>query len=215
MVKRPKRAKIITTKKVVVSFDMCSSSRILQDLHSHDNIGQMKELLLTMNKFLKEEAEALGYEIYKFTGDGWILLFPSSTDGDEMMGFLKRLSLCFVRGLLPIKERLDVTPKIIGLTFGVDKGKLIRFEMMDKVEYVGRAINVACRLQDAVKRKNGSSPQYKVMVSKTARADLKLKLSKYAGEKKAARLRNISPRFECYQLRVLPKPPVKVKTVRG
>jgi hypothetical protein len=49
-----------------------------------------------------------------------------------------------------VAPNLDIRPDIDGLTFGLDEGTLIRIIMDEKEEYIGRPINVACRLQGAI-----------------------------------------------------------------
>jgi len=60
----------------------------------------------------------------------------------------------------------------MGLTFGVDSGDLIKLEMNDQIEYVGRPLNVAARLQGAAK---GYSPGYGAsgLISKSALAQMR------------------------------------------
>ena len=58
-----------------------------------------------------------------------------------------------------------------GLTFGIDRGSLVGFLMNDHMEYVGRAINVSCRLQGSIKDKD-DSPQYKAILTKPLYQDI-------------------------------------------
>lgn len=46
----------------------------------------------------------------------------------------------------------------MGLTFGADKGQMIRLFMSNQREYIGRPLNIAARLQAAVKDPAGSNP---------------------------------------------------------
>jgi hypothetical protein len=50
-----------------------------------------------------------------------------------------------------ITANLSRAPKIKGLTFGADLGELSRISMYGNNEFVGSALNVACRLQAAIK----------------------------------------------------------------
>jgi hypothetical protein len=59
---------------------------------------------------------------------------------------------------------LSDRPALIGLTFGIEKGDVIPLKMFGQPEYVGRAINVACRLQTAVKDR-GRPPVYDALVT--------------------------------------------------
>ena len=67
-----------------------------------------------------------------------------------------------------VVRHLSAPPAITGLTFGVEKGRLARMTMFAQPEYVGRALNVACRLQKAVKARDKDKdglPAYKALVS--------------------------------------------------
>src|SRR5437764_87515 len=106
------------------------------------------------------------FELYKFTGDGWILLFPAATNGRALIETMR--SLCeminaeLVRHIIP---SLSSIPSVLGATLGVEEGNLIRMTMNEREEYVGRALNIACRLQNAVKEKEPHSGCYKALVS--------------------------------------------------
>lgn len=152
--------------KVIVAFDICSSSNIIEDLSLTHNLIEMRYLLIEIKKFLKRKSEKLNFILYKFTGDGWILLFPKDIRGIDLLNFLTEFSLFFkqklTRSIIPI---LEVPIEIKGLTFGIEKGPLIKIVMMGNNEYIGRALNIACRLQCAIKDKD-KHPEYKVLVSK-------------------------------------------------
>lgn len=177
--------------KVVVFFDICSSSAILEDLLATDNLKAFRNVLLSLRNFLKRRASQDDFILYKFIGDGWVLLFPPNVSGSALVNFLTRLSLFFYRMLrdrvIPI---LQQTPKVVGLTFGVDKGRLVRLTMNEQTEYIGRALNVASRLQGAIKDKD-KHPSYKVLISKHAYNGLQIAPRMYEIENVTRRLRNI------------------------
>ena len=70
----PAEAPTIVQKYVLV-FDFCSSTSILEDLIRSENQQSWRDLLIGIKKFLFAERDAHRIEIYKFIGDGWILLF--------------------------------------------------------------------------------------------------------------------------------------------
>jgi class 3 adenylate cyclase len=108
----------------------------------------------------------LGFEIYKFIGDGWILLFPTDITKIQLTDFLTRLSAEYDSSFdFVMADLLQPNSKPRGLTFGMDEGELIRIEMNDQIEYLGRPINVASRLQGATKDLPGR-PEYKALLSK-------------------------------------------------
>jgi class 3 adenylate cyclase len=154
-------------RKIVIVFDICSSTAILEDLKQTDNLAAWRNLLIDMKNRLKYEATGLPIEVYKFIGDGWILLLsPDAVSPEQFHHVLKNISmwffLMFGEYVRPLLQR---EPDPIGLTFGMDMGDLIRIEMNEQKEYIGRAINVASRLQGAIKSLKGN-PSGKVLCSK-------------------------------------------------
>src|SRR5439155_24678491 len=94
------------------------------------DIGCFTDLLTSIKRKLATEQKRLLFDPYKFTGDGWSLLFPSVTDGTALRAFLE--DLCrfyrdeFRRQVLP---KLTSPPKLIGLSFGIDRGWLSASQM--------------------------------------------------------------------------------------
>src|SRR5262245_60184836 len=149
---------------LVVAFDLCSSSMIMEQLLLGGDVGCLTDLLTAIKRHLAAEQKHLLFDPYKFTGDGWILLFPANTDGSALMAFLERLCSFYsdkYRRL--IKPNLRNALKIVGLSFGIDRGWVSRMKMYGQTEYIGRPIIVACRLQGAVRDKG--SPTYKALVT--------------------------------------------------
>ena len=133
---------------LVVAFDMCSSSDILEELTLSGDLWRYDQLLTSVKEHLATAQEAVLFDPYKFTGDGWILLFPKETDGELVFKFLRNLCRFFKRELQDrVLRHLASPPSITGLTFGLEKGPLRAMTMYGQKEYIGRALNVACRLQ--------------------------------------------------------------------
>lgn len=152
--------------KLVVAFDICSSTSIIEDLHKTENTTKWKDFLIWMKKYLNAYAKNLGFSVYKFSGDGWILLFDYGTSCNDLFKFLEDFCVQFkIRYKRKIGDFLETPPNQSGLTFGIDRGSLITFIMNQQEEYVGRSINVACRLQSAIKDKD-DVPQYKALITK-------------------------------------------------
>jgi class 3 adenylate cyclase len=81
---------------------------------------------------------------------------------------------------------------IIGLTFGVDQGKLIRLKMNGRWEYIGRPLNVAARLMAALKAKD-DRPQGKILMAKAAFRELGLSVhNAYQVVEVTRELKNVS-----------------------
>jgi hypothetical protein len=156
---------LISGEAIVVAFDMCSSSDMLEELILRANLPSFQEFLTRLKEHLAKAQEAVLFDPYKFTGDGWILLFPGNTDGAALLQFLRNLSAFYQteseKHLLP---RLSTRPRINGITFGLEKGPIAKMTIFQQTEYVGRAIAVACRLQSAVKGTT-RNPAYKALVS--------------------------------------------------
>ena len=152
---------------VVVAFDMCSSSNLIEDLGRTDSLRAYDRLLKNLHLWLWSNAKKFNFIVYKFTGDGWVLLFPASlTTGKDLMQFLVKLSRkhSVLRQRL-VDVHLESIPKANGLTFGIEVGKIRKIVLGTDVEFVGRPLNVACRLQTAVKDK-GSAPDYRCLFSR-------------------------------------------------
>ncbi len=186
-----------TEEKVVVFFDMCSSSTILEDLHSTGNLKAMRDLLIEAKKALIRLSEEEDFDSYKFIGDGWVLLFPADVSGKHLINTLELLSR-FYRDAVSqhVTGLLQSQPEVMGLTFGIDRGSLIRLVMMQRTEYIGRALNVASRLQSAIKD-GDSKPAYKVLFSKHAFEGLGLPQGYRPIWNVSRRLRNIRDGRPC------------------
>ncbi len=141
-------------RKLVIFSDICSSTAIVEDLKASDNLANWLNFLITMKVNLIEWGGKIGLEMYKFVGDGWILLGPHDIDRNDLFDFLHSF-FCFLDMGLDgenINNLLARRPEPMGLTFGIDSGDLIKLEMNEQIEYVGRPLNMAARLQGAAKQ---------------------------------------------------------------
>lgn len=179
-------------KKVVVTFDICSSTLVIEDLHKTENTIIWRNFIIWMKEYLVKKADRYSFTIYKFTGDGWILLFDHGTSGEDLIGFLKGLCQQFKKRFKKkVEDYLETPPSLSGLTFGIDRGSLIKFVMNNQTEYVGRAINVACRLQGSIKDKD-DAPQYKAIITKPLYKDIQRSLHDIRKREVRRKLRNIA-----------------------
>ncbi len=181
-----------TEQKFVLVFDFCSSTLIIEDLHRSELQIVWRNLLISVKEFLERERLIHDFEIYKFVGDGWILLFDLDYPPAYMFSLLKRLcekyESLFKQTIRPV---LSAPMGTIGITFGLDMGRLIRFIMNRQNEYIGRSINVAVRLQGAIKDQD-PKPQGKILVSKPAYDRLRQVHHDYPNWTVKRSLRNIS-----------------------
>ena len=186
--------------KIAVVFDICSSSEMLEDLAQRQNERAMKDLIRKLKNYLQEHQRPLGFELYKFTGDGWILLFPSNTEGTGLLTFLTNLLKYFKEVLSTvILPRLETAPNLRGMTFGVDKGRVLHFVLAGNAEYIGRPINVASRLQTAVK---DHLPGHQVLISRPAFNDFRGNFQHFDPQDMQICLKNIrgGRPFNCVKL---------------
>lgn len=155
-------------RKIVLYCDICYSTSILEDLIRSENIERWVKLLSKLKVYLLEQKEIYGhgFEIYKFIGDGWILLLEEDISGTELLLVLQELCekyrALFKKMIEPyIENKIDK----VGMSFGADVGTLVRTIMLGKPEYIGRALNVAGRLQAAIKDRD-TNPQNKILMTK-------------------------------------------------
>ena len=191
---------------VVVAFDICSSSDIIEELTLVGALQRLEDFLTNLKKYLASAQKSVVFDPYKFTGDGWILLFPEATDGKALFKFLQDLCTFFQKEFRrQVLRYLGTPPSITGLTFGIDMGPLVSMKVYGQWEYIGRALNVACRLQSAIKDKD-SSPAYKALVSNGVFNDYLSSATKNVTVFKVRRkLRNIrgGADFHCKKIHIL------------
>jgi class 3 adenylate cyclase len=140
--------------RTVVFIDICSSSKILENLRLTGNV----ELWVSVLKDLEEALGKMfkpGFEVYKFLGDGWILIsndHPVSDFYDRLSHLCEKFDSLYISRIKVVLE----DPIKSGLTFGIDHGPVDSFEGKNSREYIGRCINVAARLQGSVKFQDDS-----------------------------------------------------------
>jgi class 3 adenylate cyclase len=205
------------TKKIVLVTDICSSSEIMEDLLRTGNIIIWRNLLINYKKHLAEASKTLNFEPYKFTGDGWILLFDSEYNSTKILNFLTELSEKFENDFKDLIYRhLENPPDISGLTFGMDSGPLVFIEMMETDEYVGRAINIASRLQGAIEDTDILTG-YRVMISNSLFQSMETELDNFHPELVKRKLKNIvrGGEFQCYRLSISEIPFKIIEAIYG
>src|SRR5688572_8224881 len=80
---------------IVVVFDMCSSTRVIEALSLRGRLDIFKDFLSEFKHRLAGVQRKAPFLIYKFVGDGWILLYPADTDGPLLLDQLADLSRVF------------------------------------------------------------------------------------------------------------------------
>ncbi|HUX51630.1 MAG TPA: hypothetical protein VMW73_12600 [Spirochaetia bacterium] len=141
--------------KTVVFFDICSSSRIIEDLSLGENttrIRRWEKLLAALQKKLTDASGASGFEVYKFVGDGWIILFDPASEPAGQLAFFASLCSFYEQTFSElIDEQLQTVIGIHGLTFGLDSGDIYPIDLKGGREYIGSPLNIASRLQSAIR----------------------------------------------------------------
>jgi hypothetical protein len=178
--------------RIVVVFDICSSSDIVEELTLKNDMQRFEHFLTTIKRYLmKTQKSVTQFDVYKFTGDGWILLFPANTNGKVLLTFLRELCWFFRNELRKkVLQFLDTPPSLIGIKFGVERGQLSKIVMYGNSEYIGRALIIACRLQNAIKDKD-DSPAYKALISNTTFNTYFSSVKGFKGIRAKRTLRNI------------------------
>ena len=190
---------------IVVALDMCSSSDVIEELTLRGDLKRLQNFLTTLKEYLASAQKRVVFDPYKFTGDGWILLFPADTKGNSLVAFLHDLCVFFRREFREqVKTHLATPPAITGLTFGLERGPLVPMKIYGQQEYIGRALNIACRLQSSVKDKGGS-PAYKALVSNAVFNSYFHSIPKHQVRRTKRMLRNIrgGVDFRCRKIDLL------------
>ena len=192
---------LVSEQRTVLVFDIRSSTVILSNLAQQGYSQLYRNFHVELKDWLLSQREKAGIELYKFIGDGWILLLPQEIDGEAFFGFMQ--DLCEAFDILYYKHlnKMD-EPVTVGLTMGVDSGVLYSLKMNEKNEYLGRPLNLACRLQGAAK---SFSESYVCLLTQRAAAG---SLQRYCSlhQKKMhahrAELHNVNGghRFDCNKL---------------
>jgi len=189
-------------RKVVVVFDISSSTTILEDLMRCERLDVWRNVLIVLKETLMY---APAVELYKFMGDGWILLFSPDIKKDELFEFLNQLVNCFLFEFQNnIEPVMQADPNPIGLTFGIDSGLLIKLEMNEQQEYIGRAINVAARLQGQAKSLAKDGYSNIALMSKASFNSLSPDTTEFRTTEQRMDLKNITggEKFQCFAIEI-------------
>jgi len=193
--------------KVVLFFDICSSTVILEDLLRTENVKLWRNLLLNLRDYLNKRRTDDGFEIYKFMGDGWVLLFNADTRAEVIFELMKGLSNRYAQlHTSTIRNVLTIEIANLGIAFGIDRGTLVKVVMNNRFEYIGQPLNVAARLQSAISD-NDSKPAGKVLISNNAFVGMRPELQgEYRIENASRSLRNIAGgrKYLCKKVTLFP-----------
>ena len=191
----------VSTNKFIVIFDICSSSQIIEDLQNQGIMGRWDEFLVEITQSIENyiPENNIGGHIYKFLGDGYVLIVNESCSE-------KILTLCFdiYQMIFPklevlIEEFLNIEPNRIGITIGIDYGKLHKVSIQNQTEYLGKAINTAARLQTSLEKKEHTN---KLLISKVVKKSICRPYKSDLYKETTRQMRNLygDSRFYCYEI---------------
>ncbi len=158
----------VSTEKYVVVFDICSSSQIIEDLQNNEIMDAWDNFLLDMTTAMQDYIADSGIKalIYKFLGDGYILIVSKKHSGAILPLCYKIYNIVINRVRNLIEEFLNIEPNRIGITIGIDYGRLHKINIRRQEEFVGKSINTAARLQASLKEKKHEN---KLLISKVVK----------------------------------------------
>ena len=141
--------------KIVTFFDICSSSKITEDLAHNNDLPLWRKTLKKIERKLENKRDTLGFSIYKFLGDGWVLIIDPDTDKKELLHYFAELCDAFSDHFnKTIEKRLSTEIKPVGLTFGLDIGEIFPINIAGTKEYMGPTLNITARLQSCISNPN-------------------------------------------------------------
>jgi len=148
----------------VLVVDIRRSTEIVQRLQEDELTGWWAALLARIH----EDISTLfpdDAKVYKFLGDGWLILFKTNNDGlisrigtflDVIFTTYDRLYNESLQSLYELEETLPHT----NVSFAITTGTLTKFDFPNSEEYVGKAINEAFRLQSLAAGGDGYDEPY-------------------------------------------------------
>ncbi len=180
---------IIKREYYVIVFDLCSSSNILEAIQKKDKLRVWRKFWKkTYNYLFKISASQSKCIIYKFVGDGFILLYRPRYK-KKIISFCEKIKNYMNKEInLIIKDYLRDYSGRTGITIGIDKGKLIKMMLHGKAEYMGKPINVASRLQSLLKLPENAN---KILVTKNLQSEIKDQLKNKDYKEKIEVLHNL------------------------
>ncbi len=141
-------------KKYILTFDICSSTRMIDNLFQWEKTDKYVSLVDGYYAYLHSKKEELKFDIYKFLGDGFILIFEDREYIDDLLDFTIKLTFFSNQILLWFRmtHLINIELQRIGITSGLSYGSIEKISTInfEQHEFIGRPINIACRLQSAL-----------------------------------------------------------------
>jgi class 3 adenylate cyclase len=137
---------------IVLVSDVCSSTSILLDLQASDSIHCWRDFIEEISNRVKPHLKKVAGENYKFLGDGFIDFLSTDTSCSSFVELIRGyLSSFYAAFDMHLKNTLTKKSLASGLTFGAEVGTISSVFFMGSPEWVGRPLNMACRLRGAIK----------------------------------------------------------------
>lgn len=155
-----------------------------------------RETLKLIEDKLKAEQTTLAYSIYKFLGDGWVLIIDPETDKAALLSFFAELCYTYCHYFKEeVEKHLSTKISPIGLTFGLDIGNIFSVDIGGNQEFMGPPLNIAARLQSCITNQNikGDNPANQLMMIRRnyIKHFKSVVLDQYAYKKAERTLKNI------------------------
>ena len=184
----------------VIVFDVCSSSVILENLQEQNKLRVWKKFWEGVFKHItKISSSGVRSIVYKFVGDGFILLYRPAFE-EDILAYCDKIKV-YVNEKIDaiVAEYLDEAPARTGITIGIERGEIIRMHLLGSSEYMGEAINAASRLQSLLKLPEHSN---KVLVSETVKSAIEAQIGERACKPVEVVLHNLydNQSVWCYEI---------------
>lgn len=190
------------SERIVLVFDICSSTSLIEDLHRTVSVHKLKLLIDEISTFLEKNKDIFHYEIYKFLGDGFILIFESEYQIDSVLEFSLALTYDCNHNIEQfiidnIENESGIKRK--GITIGIDKGNIEDILILGHNEYVGRPINYASRLQGSLDKEEHTN---KALISLKLYREIMNDKFKIISSKTNRSFKNIAgnDQMKCYEI---------------
>jgi hypothetical protein len=135
----------------IIVMDLCSSSVILEKLQTAGKIKVWRRLWKKIfNHMTRDFYFSIRCKPYKFVGDGFIILYRHQFSQD-LFTFMQKLNSLSCQILKEVLDKFEIKPKRFGFAYGIDRGELIKMQLLGNAEFMGEAINAATRLQAQLK----------------------------------------------------------------
>ncbi len=189
------------SERAVFVFDLCSSTTILEELVVSNQVDEYNRLIFSIHQFLDDRRGRFHFVIYKYVGDGFILLFDRDTLIDHILVFAWELAAFAEKSIESFLDECIAALELprTGITMGLDTGIVNTFMMGSGTqEYTGRPINLSTRLQTSL-----SEPEHtnKLLISLRARKGIKVISLRRMLKERQRVFRNISgnTRQRCFE----------------